>query len=116
MSSGYRGDFTGRVLGVITFLVGVGLLCLVFYLAYELFRATPAQALGLTFSGDPKRDPSAMNVGSQFAWLLGKIALMFIMAIAGSLVSQKGINFYFSAMKGTAVDVVARATALPPTG
>ncbi len=114
MSSGYRGDLTGRILGVITFLVGVALLCIVFYAAYDLFKATPAQALGLTFTGDPKRDPSAMNVGSQFAWLLVKIALMIVMAVAGSLVAQKGINLYFSAV-GTAVGTTAKPREVAPS-
>lgn len=99
MSSGYRGDLTGRVLGAIIFLGGVGLLGFVFYAAYSLFRTNSEQALGLVFTGNPKLDPPAIKVATQFGWLLIKVVLMFLMAIAGSLFSQKGINLYFSAVR-----------------
>jgi hypothetical protein len=114
MSSGYRGDLTGRVLGAITFLVGVGLLGFVFYAAYGLFRSSSEQALGLVFTGNPKLDPSAMKVATQFGWLILKIAVMFLMAIAGSLISQKGINLYFSAVKGIALDMMPKVSSTSP--
>ncbi len=116
MSSGYRGDVTGRVLGAITFLIGVGLLGFVFHEAYGLFSSNSQQALGLVFTGNPKLDPSAMKVATQFGWLILKIAVMFIMAIAGSLISQKGINLYFSAVRGIAVDMMPKVSSTsPPT-
>lgn len=114
MSSGYRGDLTGRVLGAIMFLVGVGLLGVVFYLAFGLFNTSSEHALGLTFTGNPKLDPPAMKVAVQFGWLILRIAVLFVMAIAGSLLSQKGINFYFSAGKGVAVDIMHKASTPPP--
>ena len=116
MSSGYRGDLTGRTLGAITFLIGVGLLGVVFYAAYRLFNISSDQALGLAFTGNPKLDPSAMKVATQFGWLLMRIALMFIMAIAGSSMAQKGINLYFSAVKGVALDMISKVSSTsPPT-
>lgn len=116
MSSGYRSDLTGRVLGAISFLVGVGLLGVVFYLAYGLFHTNAEQALGLTFTGNPKLDPPAMKVGIQFGWLLGRIAVLFLMAIAGSFMSQRGVNFYFSASRGAAQNVVPGTGTPPPSG
>ena len=115
MSSGYRGDITGRFLGAITFLIGVGLLGFVFHEAYMLFRTNSEQALGLVFTGNPKLDPTALKIATQFGWLILKIALMFLMAIAGSLISQKGINLYFSAVKGIALDMVPKVSTPPPT-
>ena len=49
----------GRVVGMLVFLLGVGLLLWVFSIAYGLFHAPPKEALGLTFTGNPKTDPSA---------------------------------------------------------
>jgi hypothetical protein len=114
MSSGYRGDLTGRVLGALTFLVGVAMLGTVFYVAYLFFHMSAEKAIGLTFTGNPKLDPPAMKVAIQFGWLLVQVALMFIMAIVGSLTSQKGINFYFSAIKGIALDMTPKVSSAPP--
>lgn len=114
MNSGTRNDLLGRVIGMLVFLIGVVLLLVVFYVAYTLFTAQPASALGLKFTGDPKRDPSAASIGTQFGWMLFRIASLFIMSIAGSLISQKGINLYFSAMAGAPVHVTGRATVAPP--
>jgi hypothetical protein len=116
MSSNPRGDIFARIVGMLVFLIGVGLLLLVFYRAFDLFGATPAQALGLTFTGDPKKDPTVAIIGSQFGWLLFRLGFLFIMAIAGSLISQKGINLYFSALAGAPVNVIHNAPASPPAG
>jgi len=108
MSSGYRSDIFGRILGALTFLGGVCLLGLVFHMAYTLFNSNSEQALGLVFTRDPKLDPPALKIATQFGWLILKIGSLFIMAIAGSLISQKGVNFYFSSVKGVAVDLMPK--------
>jgi hypothetical protein len=103
MSSGSRGDILGRVVGMLVFLVGVCLLVFVFMQAFQLFGLTPEKALGLHFTGDPKKDPLLAQIGSQFGLLLLKVAFLFIMALAASLISQRGINLYFSAMQGSPI-------------
>jgi len=115
MSSGYRSDIFGRILGALTFLGGVCLLGLVFHMAYTLFNSNPEHALGLVFTGDPKLDPPALKIATQFGWLLLiKIAPLFVMAIAGSLIAQKGVNFYFSSVKGVAVDLMPKVNHTAP--
>lgn len=116
--SGKSGDILGRIIGMLVFLVGVALLVIVFYKAFDLFTAKPADALGLTFTGDPKKDPTVALIGSHFGWLLFRVAFLFIMAISASLLSQKGINLYFSALQGHPVSLGAKtqATAEPPAG
>ena len=103
MSSGNRGDVLGRVVGMLVFLIGICLLVFVFMQAFQLFGLKPADALGLRFTGDPKKDPTLALIGSQFGILLLKIAFLFIMALAASLISQRGINLYFSAMHGAPI-------------
>ena len=104
----HKGDLPGRLIGMLVFLVGVGLLLLVFKAAYGLFAMSPADALALKFTGNAKTDPSAQQIGMSFGWLLIKIAFLFIMSVAASLVSQKGVNMYFSALRGEPVNITAR--------
>ncbi len=96
----HRSDTLGRAVGMLTFLLGVGLLLLVFKIAYELFNLPASEALGMKFTGDPKTDPTLSRIGGQFGWVLIRIVYLFLMSIAGSLVSNKGINLYFSALQG----------------
>ena len=110
MSSGNRSDLFGRIIGMLVFLVGVCLLVFVFNRAFLLFGAKPADALGLAFTGDPKRDPSLTLVGAQFGWLLFRVVFLFLMAISGSFVSQKGINLYFHAIQGTPIHPAIKPT------
>ena len=101
MRYGSRGDILGRVVGMLVFLIGIGLLVAVFTYAFHLFGLKPAEALGLRFTGDPKKDPLLAQIGFNFGWILVRIALLFLMALAASLLSQRGINLYFSAMQGS---------------
>lgn len=115
MSTGTRGDLTGRVIGMLVFLLGVGLLIWVFSIAYGLFTSSPAAALGMHITGDPKKDPGVALIGTNFGWLLFRIAFLFVMSLSGSFISQKGINLYFSAVQGHPVNVTARHVATQTT-
>ncbi len=101
MGSGNRGDILGRLAGMLVFLVGVGMLVFVFMYAFKLFGMSPDQALGLHFTGDPKKDPPLALIGVQFGWIFLKVACLIVMSLAASFLSQKGINFYFSALQGS---------------
>ena len=123
MDTQSRNDWIGRIIGMLVFLLGVGLLIAVFFIAFRLFNAPPTEALGLTFTGNPKTDPTATAIGTNFGWMLLRVGYLFLMAIAGSLIAQKGINLYFSAMKGFSVTVPVvtpppdvTPVTTPPTG
>jgi hypothetical protein len=94
-----QSDWIGRLIGMLVFLLGVGLLVIVFQAAHTLFTRPPDVALGLKFSNNPKTDPSAGRIGSQFGYLLIQVACLFVMSISGSLIAQKGVNLYFSALR-----------------
>ena len=113
MSSGSRGDIVGRLVGMLVFLIGVTLLVFVFMQAFRLFGLKPSDALGLQFTGDPKTDPTLGLIGSRFGLLFVQIAFLFIMALAASLISQRGINLYFSALHGA--HIVPKPAVSPPT-
>lgn len=93
-------DLFGRIIGMLVFLLGIGLLVVVFQSANTLFTRPPNAALGLKFTGDPKTDPAVADIGSRFGYLFFQVACLFVMSIAGSLVAQKGVNLYFSALRG----------------
>src|SRR5262249_29437115 len=99
-------------------LIGVALLLVVFYVAYGLFTKPPAEALGLKLTGDPKKDATALSyvsIGVQFTALLFRLAYLFIMSIAGSLIANKGINLYFSAIQGMPGTLFSgKSTVSPP--
>ncbi len=95
---------------MLVFLIGVGLLVYVFYIAYGLFTAKSDAVLGLNFTGDPKNYPAAIVIGTRFGWLLLRVGFLFVMSIASSLLSQKGINLYFSAVQGHAVNLTEKKT------
>ncbi len=99
--AGHHNDWPVRLMGMIVFATGIGLLLLVFSIAYHLFTAAPATALGITITGDPKHDPGAMLIGQSFGFLIIKILLLFVMSAAASLISQKGVNLYFTCSQAT---------------
>ena len=113
MPSGAHKDIPARLVGMAVFLLGVAALAFVFYTAYKLFNAPAADALGLTFRNDPKTDPSASAIGARFGVLLIRLACLFLMSIAGSLMANKGINLYFSVLQGSPIHPAAK-TPPPP--
>lgn len=99
--AGHHNDWPGRIMGFVVFATGICLLLLVFSMAYHLFTAPPDAALGFTITGDPKKDPGAMFIGQRFGFLFIKILLLFVMSAAASLISQKGVNLYFTCSQAT---------------
>lgn len=98
--SSIRSDWGGRVIGMLVFLLGIGLLVVVFQQANALFSRSPEVALGLKFTGNPKTDPTLAQVGTRFGYLLLQLGYLVIMSVAGAVIAQKGINLYFSAWRG----------------
>ena len=108
-----RSDLAGRIVGILVFLLGVGMLVVVFRLAYALFNASPSAALGLKFTGNVKTDPTLAMIGTRLGALLVNVLCLFVMAIASSLICQFGVKLYFSAMKGSAPDVLTQHVSTP---
>ena len=83
---------SGRIVGMIVFLVGIAVLLFVLITAYQMFSA-PASDLFQTGSGTAS-SPTAVGLGSSIAVVLVKIGLLFVMTLAGSLLAGKGIQLY----------------------
>jgi hypothetical protein len=80
----------GSVAGVLVFLAGIGLLVLTFQLAYRMFEVPPSQALGQT-QGAPLDLNEALRTGVH---LIGRILLLLVMCIVGSVIANRGIRMY----------------------
>ena len=91
----HRPDLPARVLAFAVFLLGIGLLCLVFGQAWALFHA-PIAHLALPVAPGASAPPVA-NIGAALADFGRQLLLLVVMTVAGSVVAGKGIQLYFSA-------------------
>ena len=76
-------------MGLAVFLGGVALLALTFKLAYEGFNVPHAQKLGLE-----KGKALDLGTAGSLADILLQIGYLFVMAVIGSFVANKGIGLY----------------------
>lgn len=99
MSLSSRGDLFARVVGFLVFLIGVAIILGVVWFAFEMFTDPNLGRI----AANPKGEISVAEVASGFGRLIFRIALLFLASICGSLVANKGINLYFSALQATPV-------------
>ena len=89
-----RADLPVRILSIVVFLLGIGLLLAVFALAWRLFTS-PVPGLGLPIAaGSPAPAPAA--IGAAIFTFVKQIVFMAIMIISGSLIAGRGIHLYFT--------------------
>jgi hypothetical protein len=84
-------DVPAALLGILVLLAGIGLLIFVFYLAYQLYTMTPEQ---LVDPGAEKLDARVLAQSTIHALL--RIILLFVMAVAGSMLAGKGMQLYYA--------------------
>jgi hypothetical protein len=83
----------GRVLGIVVFLIGIGILVTVAVIAYRLFSDTTS---GLHVTPGASAG-AAVQLGTSAIRLLYQIALLVVLCIAGSLLAARGLHLYFVA-------------------
>lgn len=84
-------DAVGGGVGILVFLVGVGILGFTFREAYQLFSVPPGQQIGTGADGSPL---NLNQAGNEVFRLLTRILLLFVMCVIGSLVANRGIKMY----------------------
>lgn len=83
----------GRALGILVFLLGIGILVTVAVIAYNLFNAS-----GSALTVPPGSPAGATSqLGASAIRLLYRLALLVVLCIAGSLVAARGLHLYFVA-------------------
>lgn len=89
-----RHDLFGRILGIVVFLGGIGVLAFVFLTAFHFFNSPIGH---LQTSAEPKSAiPATAQLGTSALRLLVQIALLVVMAIVGSLIAGRGVQLYFA--------------------
>ncbi|ARU44220.1 MAG: hypothetical protein ACK5XS_07215 [Armatimonadota bacterium] len=90
----------GMALATITFVIGVGLVVLTFWQAYQVFTTPAAAVVGAEKSGQPVQLQGIVNgVGDTVT----RVILLLLMAGLGSIVATRGIRL-FEACLGAPLD------------
>lgn len=83
-------------MGLIVFLIGVAIILWTFQQAYTMFSVPPETALNIK-----KGNTLDVNVAAQSgATIVYRIALLFLMTLIGSIISNRGIKLYSESQKG----------------
>lgn len=85
-------DYLSALIGLVVFLVGVGMIVVAFKFAFDLFQVPHAEAIGV--AGDKEINLNA-TLGSMTT-LIAKILILIAMAGFGSMIANRGIKFYAS--------------------
>lgn len=93
-------DWFSRILGVLVFLTGIGLLICVFRYAHMMFTSD-TMGLTTTVSKGMPAGTATAALGESAIKIFIRIVLLLIMSAVGSLISSKGISMYFAATKIT---------------
>lgn len=91
-------DRSSRAAGQCTFLAGIAMLGLVFFLAYHLFTQ-PVPGLNLTVPPQSTPPPAA-GIGLALTSFFERLLLLALLTLVGSLVASKGIHLVFTAAHG----------------
>ncbi len=89
-------DLSCRLVALLVFLLGVGILLFVFVTALHLFHAPVPGLEPLQTPSVPP--PAAANIGVSLAGFARELLLLGVMTLAGSLLANKGAHLYFSAV------------------
>ncbi len=89
----HRRDVVATLLGIVVFAVGVAMLVFVFQTALRLFN-TP---LDSWFRQTTKDAPKLQDLAGVGTLVAIRVVLLAIMAVVGSLVTNRGIQMYFGA-------------------
>ena len=82
-------DWLGVGLGILTFLLGLGLLIFTFQHASAMFAVSARETLG-----DGK---DVTELGKSFGHVLLRIGLLLVMSVVGSIIAGQGVRLYLAA-------------------
>jgi len=111
-----QADRPGRLLALLVFLVGIGMLVFVFATALHLFQSPVPGLEPLQTPGAPP--PPAANIGTALADFVRRLLLLMVMTLVGSLLASKGAHLYFGtvypASEPAALPAVRNGRGVPP--
>lgn len=80
----------GAVVGILTFLAGIGLLVATFAIAYSMFTTQPQRVLNMS----PNAPLNLNDTSQQLINAVLRVLLLLIMCIVGSSMASRGIRLY----------------------
>ena len=90
---------SGRAVGMTVFILGIILLLFVLSIAYGMFTSAASDLLPST--GGSASALTVAGLGASMALVIVKIALLFVMTLAGSLIASRGIQLFFASGENT---------------
>ncbi len=93
-SEGQSKNWFAQIVGILVFVLGVAIILYVLRLGFEMYNDPAASLRAFQTVGSKNAD-----IGMAFAGLVLRIALLFFGSISGSLIANKGINLYFTALR-----------------
>jgi hypothetical protein len=91
MATPPRRDIFAQVMGFLVFLLGLGIILGVLWLAFGIWNDT-----NLGLGATSKNGTTAADIGVGFGKLTMRIVLLFLGSVSGSLIANKGIRLYFT--------------------
>lgn len=91
-NSRMRPDWVGQMVGLLTFLLGIGLLSLTFKLSYDLFSTPPDQVIAT-------KDGKGLDIakaGSSLMAVVWRVLMLFVMVVASAVMANRGIRLYLA--------------------
>ncbi len=89
-----KSDIAARIVGMIVFISGIALLVIVFGIAFKFFSAE-SNAMQASVNNTTAA-PVTAKLGQSALSLIIRIGLLIVMALVGSLLASRGIQFYFA--------------------
>jgi hypothetical protein len=83
----------GSCVGLSTFIGGVGLLIIVFRMAYDMFNLPPSAVLGLSKG----KTIDLAYTGNSLLTVILRVTLLLVMGLVGSWIANRGISLYTQA-------------------
>ena len=89
-------DLSCRLVALLVFLLGIGMLVFVFVAALHLFQSPVPGLEPLQTPG--AAPPAAASIGLSLAGFVRELLLLGVMTLAGSVLASKGVHLYFSSL------------------
>lgn len=85
-------DWLGRIVALLITLLGVGLMVVCFYLAYQQFTTPPRTLMNNPQTNQPDLGSIATGVWTSVRAIL----LLLVMVIAGGMIANRGVGLYLN--------------------
>jgi hypothetical protein len=88
-------DLAARIIGLLVFALGIGILVFSFYVAYHQLFASPMAGIAIA-PAKPGGPPATTALSNSALTILIRLGALFIMVLVGSLVASRGVQMYFA--------------------